>query len=153
MALKDFPQVSWGGSRGRGKKRAKAEVPPTLELGVGQMRQKTQDMLQALIPNEQKRKVPNDIWARMDASQRIEELTGHSLDNCRDILDLPIEVAVKSPTVMNGKVGIIRAILQLVARVGIESNRLRQMQEEVLGKLIDDFDQEEACSPETKRAN
>ena len=117
------------------------------------MRQKTQDMLQAVIPNKQKRKVPTDIWARMDASQRIEELTGHSLENCRDILDLPIEVAIKSPSVMNGKVGIIRAILQVVARVGIESSRLRQMQEEVLGKLIDDFDQEEARKPKTKRAN
>jgi hypothetical protein len=117
------------------------------------MRQKTQDMLQALIPNKQKRKVPTDIWARMDASQRIEELTGHSLDNCRDILDSPIEVAVKSPTVRNGKVGSIRAILQVVARVGLESNRLRQMQDELLGKLIDDFDTEEARKLQTKRAN
>ena len=61
------------------------------------IRQRTQDKLQSLLNNHH-RKISDDVWQRMDAHQRVEELTGHSLDNCRAILDLPLEMAVMSPT-------------------------------------------------------
>ena len=104
------------------------------------MKQRIADLLQGLLPTGNMRKVPQDRWVRMDPAEKVEELTGHSLDNCRDILDLPLEMAVRSPNVMHGKVQIIRAILSAVTKVGIESSRLRQMQDELLGKLIEDFD-------------
>lgn len=114
------------------------------------MRTRRHDMmLEALIPRDQQRKVPQDVWNRMEPAQRIEELTSHSLDNCRDILDLPMAMALKSPNVMSGKVQIIRAILTVVTKVGIESTRLRQMQDEVLGQLIDDFDKAERKTEDT----
>lgn len=106
-------------------------------------RQKTQDKLQSLLANHM-HKIPQAVWDRMTAQERVEELTGHSLDNCRAILDLPLEMAVMSPTVMTGKVQVVRAILTAVTKVGIESSRLRTMQDEVLGSLIDEFDREEA---------
>ena len=106
------------------------------------IRQKTQDKLQGLLANHDRR-ITDDVWRRLTSAERVEELTGHSLDNCRAILDLPLEMAVMSPTVMTGKTQIIRAILNAVTRVGMESDRLRRMQDEVLGQLIDDFDMEE----------
>ena len=63
-----------------------------------------------------------------------------------EVLDLPMTLAVTSPCVMNGKVGVIRAILTAVTKVGIESKRLQGMQQEVLGRLINDFEEAERGS-------
>jgi hypothetical protein len=107
-------------------------------------RQRTQDEFRALVQPSKGSAVSADVWGRMSDRERIECATGRSLDNCIDILDLPLELAVRSPTVMQGKCQVIRAVLQVVTRVGLESARLRGMQEELLGKLIDDFLSEEA---------
>jgi hypothetical protein len=88
--------------------------------------------------------VPREQWERMDHAQRVELLTGRSLDNCKDILDFPMEAAVLSPTLMTGKIGVIWAILTAITRVGLESSRLRAMQDELLQTIIDDFGGESA---------
>lgn len=103
------------------------------------MRKAAQDRLIQLIPPSSGRVVPADVWARMDQSQRISTLTGRSLDNCKDILDYPMEAAILSPNLMTGKCQVIRAILTCVTRVGLESRRLEQMQDELLQGMIDDF--------------
>jgi hypothetical protein len=107
-------------------------------------RQKTQDRLIALVPPATGRVTSAAEWQRMDHAERVELLTGRSLDNCKDILDFPLEAAVISPTLMNGKIGVIRAILTAITRVGLESSRLRAMQDELLQKIIDDFGGEAA---------
>jgi hypothetical protein len=55
-------------------------------------------------------------------------------------------MAVRSPTVMSGKVQVIRAILTVVSKVGLESHRLRGLQEAALAQLVDDFAAEEERS-------
>ena len=117
------------------------------------MRQRTADRFQHLIARHQMRYIPHDRWERMSPAEKIEALTGHSLDNCREILDLPIALALESPTVMTGKTQIVRAILQAVTRVGIESSRLAHIQDEVLEKLIADFDRDAAEDERKARGN
>jgi hypothetical protein len=112
-------------------------------IEFGAMRERRADEFAALIPASKGEPVPGDVWRRMSERERIEAAAGRSLDNCMDILDLPLAMAVRSPTVMQGKVGVIRAILTCVAKVGVESARLRGMQEQLLGQLIDDFREEE----------
>jgi hypothetical protein len=110
------------------------------------MRQRTQRATEAavaLVQPSKGRMVPADVWARMSERERIEAMTGRSLDECMNILELPLEAAVRSPNVMQGKVGVIRAVLGMVARVGLESARLRGIQDQLLGELIDDFRDEE----------
>jgi hypothetical protein len=89
----------------------------------------------------------------MDQGQRVECLTGRSLDNCKDILDFPIEAALESPTLMNGKVGVIRAILTVITKVGLDSTRLKQMQDELLTRMIDDFATETAGQTQKPQQN
>jgi hypothetical protein len=55
----------------------------------------------------------------MDHAQRVELLTGKSPDNCKEILDFPIEAAIISPALMNGKTSVIRSIRTAITRVGI----------------------------------
>jgi hypothetical protein len=98
----------------------------------------------ALLPPATGRVVPVEQWARMDHGERVEVLTGRSLDNCKDILDFPLEAAVLSPTLMAGKCQVIRAILTAITRVGLESSRLKAMQDELLQTIIDDFGGEAA---------
>jgi hypothetical protein len=107
------------------------------------IKQKSRDEFAALVQPAKGQAVSKDVWQRMNDRERVECATGRSLDNCLDILDLPLELAVRSPTVMSGKCQVIRAVLQVVTRVGLESARLRGMQEELLGRLIDDFAEEE----------
>jgi hypothetical protein len=53
-------------------------------------------------------------------AERVELLTGRSLDNCKEILDFPMEAAVLSPALMNGKCQVIRSILTAIMRVGLD---------------------------------
>jgi hypothetical protein len=97
--------------------------------------------LQALVPAQRKSvPFPSDVWQAMTDKERVEACIGRSLDECMDILDLPMELAVSSPCVMNGKVGVIRAILTCVKDFGRKSSRL---QEQLLGELINGFEAEE----------
>jgi hypothetical protein len=99
--------------------------------------------LQALVPQRKGIPYPRDVWQAMSDKDRVEACTGRSLDECMDILDLPMELAVTSPCVMNGKVGVIRAVLTCVTKIGLESSRLKSMQQQLLGELIDGFEAEE----------
>jgi hypothetical protein len=106
----------------------------------------TAEALAKLLPVSKGECVPYDKWQRMSERERIECATGRTLDNCIDILDMPMEMAVRSPTVMSGKVQVIRAILTVVSKVGLESHRLRGLQEAALAQLVDDFAAEEERS-------
>jgi hypothetical protein len=108
-------------------------------------RRRIKDEVSLLVPTEvrDRKLLPSDVWQRMDRAERVEYLTGSSLDNCKDILDLPLEAAIRSPTVMNGKVQVIRALLGTLTKIGLESRRLEAMQQEALSQLIDDFAAEE----------
>jgi hypothetical protein len=96
--------------------------------------------LQALVPASKGTMVDRDVWNRLSERERIETMTGRSLDNCINILDLPMELAVQSPTVMNGKVGVIRAVFQVL----VESGKRRPLPhaQEMLGELIGQFEAE-----------
>lgn len=113
------------------------------------MRKAAHDRLIVLY-SEHRPLIPQDKWDRMDSGARVEALTGQSLDNCRAILDMPMEMAVTSPNVMSGKVQVIRALLNAVTRVGLESRRLHEMRDEVLGELIADFDKQVGGSLDTE---
>ena len=103
------------------------------------MRKANLDRVIALVPPEVGHATLPHEWSSMDNARRIEVLTGRSLDNCKEILDFPMEAAAISPTVMSGKTTVIRAILSAVTRVGLQSQRLQSMQDELLQGIIDDF--------------
>jgi hypothetical protein len=102
------------------------------------MRKANLDRIMALVPPAVGHVTTPEVWASMEPAERVELLTGRSLDNCKEILDFPIEAAIVSPALMTGKVSVIRSILTAITRVGIESSRLRQMHELLQG-IIDDF--------------
>ena len=82
-----------------------------------------------------------DVWARLTEREKIETMTGRTLDNCINILDLPMELAVQSPTVMTGKSQVIRAVLQAIVASGKGRPGLVDQQAQ-LDKLIGGFEAE-----------
>jgi hypothetical protein len=95
------------------------------------------------------KRLPPDVWQRMDRAAQVEHLAGLTLDDCLRILELPMELAVESTCVMNGKVQVIRVLMHAISKVGLERHRLEQ--QEALGRLIDDFAEDEGSRAEYVR--
>jgi len=94
-----------------------------------------------LVPPSKGCVVPADVWNRLSEREQIETMTGRSLDNCINILDLPMELAVQSPTVMTGKCQVIRAVLQAIVASG-KGRQGSERSQQMLGELIGQFETE-----------
>jgi hypothetical protein len=101
--------------------------------------ERKQQALVDMLPASKGCVVPADVWNRLSEREQIETMTGRSLDNCINILDLPMELAVQSPTVMTGKCQVIRAVLQAIVASG-KGRQGSERSQQMLGELIGQFE-------------
>ncbi len=81
--------------------------------------------------------VPRDAWATMSTAQRLVALSNRSLDECLDILEIPLDECENN--MLNAKVQTIRAILTTCARLGIEASRAAGERERILAEMARDI--------------
>ena len=68
---------------------------------------------------------------------RLQRLLGMSLDDCKALLEVdPLDC---HPAVLNAKVQVIRAVLHTTVKLGLESRRLADERERVIGELAEAF--------------
>jgi hypothetical protein len=68
---------------------------------------------------------------------RLQRLLGMSLDDCKSLLEVdPLKC---HPTVLNAKIQVIRAVLHTTVKLSLESRRLAEDRERVIGDLAEAF--------------
>ena len=68
---------------------------------------------------------------------RLQRLLGMSLDDCKSLLEVdPLKC---HPTVLNAKIQVIRAVLHTTVKLSLESRRLAEDRERVIGELAEAF--------------
>lgn len=80
--------------------------------------------------------VPLDEWNRMDASEQLQRLLGMTTARVLEYLT-PSAYDNMHPTFRNNQMQAIRAVLHTCTKLGIESKRLADVREQVLGDLIE----------------
>ena len=81
--------------------------------------------------------IPRDEWNRLPVDGRLQRLLGMSLDNCKSLLEVdPLKC---HPTMLNAKIQVIRAVLHTTVKLGLESQRLAEERERVIGELAEAF--------------
>jgi len=80
---------------------------------------------------------PKDEWNRLPAEGRLQRLLGMSLDDCKSLLEVdPLKC---HPTMLNAKIQVIRAVLHTSVKLGLESRRLAEERDRVIGELAAEF--------------
>ena len=81
--------------------------------------------------------IPRDEWNRLPVDGRLQRLLGMSLDDCKSLLEVdPLKC---HPTVLNAKIQVIRAVLHTTVKLSLESRRLAEDRERVIGDLAEAF--------------
>ena len=69
--------------------------------------------------------------------RRLQRLLGMSLDDCKSLLEVdPLKC---HPTMLNAKIQVIRAVLHTTVKLGLESQRVAEERERVIGELAEAF--------------
>jgi hypothetical protein len=84
-------------------------------------------------------KVPNEVWRTMTTEERLISLSQRSLDECKEILDAPIDLVAPHPALLGGKVQVIRAILMTCTKLGVEASRSTTERERILSEMARDL--------------
>ena len=77
-------------------------------------------------------------YQALDTRERIERLTGFSLDRCEHILIQPLDLILEqrnAALLLNAQVQCIRAILATVVKAGAHNNRLTAERERIIGEM------------------
>ena len=81
--------------------------------------------------------IPMDEWNCLPAERRLQRLLGMSLDDCKAVLEVdPLDC---HPAMLNAKIQVIRAVLHTTVKLGLESRRLADERERVIGELAAEF--------------
>ena len=81
--------------------------------------------------------IPTDEWNRLPVDGRLQRLLGMSLDDCKAVLEVdPLDC---HPAMLNAKIQVIRAVLHTSVKLGLESQRLAEERERVIGELAEAF--------------
>jgi len=65
--------------------------------------------------------IPRAEWVGLSRADRVERLLDLSLDDCHTLLSIPVHAATGYE--LNAKIQVIRTILMVTAKIGIERNR------------------------------
>ena len=81
--------------------------------------------------------IPRDEWNQLPVDGRLQRLLGMSLDDCKSLLEVdPLDC---HPAMLNAKIQVIRAVLHTSVKLGLESRRLAEERDRVIGELAAEF--------------